>query len=97
MSSKDLFGDPIETKPEPHLRPDGKRKRAPQRPKGHAAPPGTGPAGETCKTCQHKRRTESGSGKVFYKCGLMEHGWSHSYGTDIRLRDAACRQWEATA
>lgn len=48
---RDMFGNEIsieqarvllKAKPKPVVR-------------GYAAPPGTGPAGETCKTCQHYR------------------------------------------
>lgn len=32
---------------------------------------GSGPDGETCKTCSHYTRRTNGSAKVYLKCGLM--------------------------
>jgi len=61
---------------------------------GHAAPPGTGPEGETCKTCEHYVHRPSGSGKVFRKCLLMRRAWTNGPGSDIRAKDPACREWE---
>lgn len=62
--------------------------------RGHAAAPGSGPAGETCKTCGHLVRIKmSGS---YLKCGVMEIYWTGGPGTDVRAGDAACRRWEAT-
>ncbi len=60
---------------------------------GHAMPPGTGPEGETCKTCVHLTMTGNG-GKSFSKCGLMRSRWTSSYGTDILQKDPACSKWE---
>jgi hypothetical protein len=66
----------------------------PKRPKksGHAAPPGTGPAGETCGSCEHYCRT--GMNRVYRKCGKIQALWTHGPGTDIRKKDAACAYWE---
>lgn len=52
---------------------------------GYAAPPGTGPAGETCRTCAHM------TGRRFHKCrlGLVTSGAA----TDIRTSAPACRLW----
>lgn len=77
----DLFGLP----PVPE-------RRTP-RPRGHAWKPGTGPAGETCRTCAHFRRVRYHAG-VFLKCGANEAAWTHSRRTDIRAGDAACREWQ---
>jgi hypothetical protein len=65
--------------------------------KGYAAPPGTGPAGETCKTCAHytHSRNSEGRGRKFPKCGLMRRLWTHGPGTDIKASSPACRKWEA--
>ena len=63
------------------------------RPRGHAAPPGTGPSGETCKSCRHYTRDHYND-KVWLKCGLQKHRWSHCEATDIRAKDSACRCWE---
>ena len=59
-----------------------------------AAPSGSGPDGETCRTCRHKTPTFSGSGKRFLKCGLMQRSWTHGGGTDIKARWPACHYWE---
>jgi len=59
----------------------------------HAAPPGTGPVGKTCKMCDHLCQSRPRSGKVFRKCALMRKYWTHSYGTDIRCKDEACRYY----
>lgn len=70
----------------------GKRKRKTATPKGHAGAPGTGPAGETCKTCQHLTRRKMG--KTYLKCSLTRAIWTSGQGSDIRARDAACCKWE---
>lgn len=75
---------------------DADRKRAvaslKQKKTGHAWKPGTGPAGETCKTCEHYviRRYS----KTYRKCGLMRAQWTAGPGTDIRASDPACKKWE---
>ena len=62
--------------------------------KGYAAEPGTGPKGETCGSCkQHVRKVMAGT---YHKCGLMVHIWTGGGGTDIKVRSAACRHWEAS-
>lgn len=81
----DLFGEVIATP----LPADKRRKTIP---KGYAALPGTGPKGETCKTCEHysgHRRT-----KIYRKCGLMRAQWTGGPGTDILARSPACQYWE---
>lgn len=75
---KDLFGE--ET--------DGRKLKR----RGHAATPGTGPVGETCKTCQHYTFVQMA--KRYLKCGLMRHAWTGGPGTDIRAGDPACRYFE---
>ena len=57
-----------------------------------AAPIGSGPEGETCKTCAHYTIREW-AGK-YRKCGLMERFWTHGLGSDIKAKWAACRCWE---
>lgn len=59
---------------------------------GHAAMPGTGPKGETCKSCGHLARIQYA--KEYLKCGLMHAYWTGGEGTDVRAGDAACRRWE---
>lgn len=65
------------------------RKRTSPVPRGYAAPPGSGPAGETCKTCQHIVRF-----KRYRKCGKRHSAWTHGGGSDILAKAPACRQWE---
>ena len=59
---------------------------------GHAAPPGTGPLGETCKSCKHLYRHKMS--RTYLKCGLMQAVWTSGYGTDVRAGDPACKKWE---
>lgn len=75
----DIFGNP--------LPPDRKGTR----PKGFAAPPGTGPAGETCGTCFHICHT--GNAGKFKKCSLQRHRWTNGTGSDIRSKSPACSRW----
>jgi len=63
---------------------------------GYAAPPGTGPEGQSCGTCGHYRRAHHQAG-VFLKCGLLQHCWTHGPGTDIKAGSPSCRLWEAQA
>jgi hypothetical protein len=86
---KDLFGNEITLEEARRLM---HRKRD-ETPKGYAARPGTGPPGETCRTCAHCC-ARSGDRKTFYKCELLKHLWTNSYGTDIRLKSPACAKWE---
>ncbi len=58
----------------------------------HPSPPGTGPEGETCKSCAHCCYHKPSS-KRYYKCELMKI--TFGAGTDIRLKDLACRRWES--
>lgn len=67
----------------------------PKRKTGHAAPVGTGPAGETCRSCAHMERLDRDTGRVYRKCGLMRRFWTNGPGSDIRAGDAACKRWEA--
>lgn len=60
--------------------------------RSHPAKPGTGPAGETCKTCAHIHRNQMA--KTYLKCELMRAKWTGGYGTDIKASDAACEKWE---
>lgn len=73
------------------------RRRLNTKPKtkktGHAWRPGTGPQGETCKTCKHLVRKQMS--KTYLKCGLMSAHWTGGAGTDVRAGDPACREWAA--
>lgn len=64
----------------------------PTRPRrrGHAAMPGTGPKGETCRTCVHLVRHRMA--KTYLKCDLIR--WTSGPGTDVRAKDPACSRWE---
>jgi len=59
---------------------------------GYAADSGSGPQGETCKTCFHCLSI-SYHGKKYYKCGMSKD--SRSSSTDIRLKTPACHFWES--
>lgn len=81
-----MSGDLFDNLPD-HAKPDG-----PVRVKGlYAAMPGTGPAGETCRSCDNL------SGKLqsrrYYKCGLTRAKWTGGPGTDVKVRSPACSKW----
>ena len=67
-------------------------KKAPKR-KGHPRTPGTGPDGESCKTCEHLVRRQLS--KTYLKCGLMRDNWSGGAATDVKAGDSACEKWKA--
>jgi len=82
----DLFPDMPVDAPVPGVRSTDRVDRA------HAAPPGTGPEGETCGSCRYlggKRMS-----RTWYKCVLRKKEWTSGSGTDVRKKDAACRLWE---
>jgi hypothetical protein len=62
-------------------------------PRGHAAVPGSGLQGETCKTCRHLTRLQYS--RIYLKCGLMRLLWTGGPKTDVRAHDPACRRWQA--
>jgi hypothetical protein len=72
---------------------DTKPRRKPTKANGYAWKPGTGPAGETCKTCAHYTRVQHA--KVYLKCGLMRSVWTNGPGTDIKASSPACEKWTA--
>jgi hypothetical protein len=57
---------------------------------GYAAQPGTGPSGETCKSCDHSYLKGGVSGR-YWKCGLVKE--TGGKGTDIRSTAPACKMW----
>lgn len=61
-------------------------------PKGHAAKPGTGPAGHFCRDCRHLVRHTYA--KSYLKCLLARDRWTGGGGSDVRARDPACSKWE---
>lgn len=69
------------------MKPRPKSKNAAR---GNAAPIGSGPQGETCKTCIHSYSSEMAS--RYWKCDLVKA--THSPKTDIRLKWASCSRWE---
>lgn len=83
MNNTDLFGQPLP--PEP--------VRFGLRASGYARRPGTGPAGETCRTCRFAVKVGGGKSH-FYKCEIIRHRWTHGPGTDIKLRSPACEMWQ---
>lgn len=64
-----------------------------QRRKVHAAMPGTGPNGKTCRGCKHYYRAHYHD-KTWLKCNLMREHWTHGPGSDIKASDPACRMFE---
>lgn len=60
--------------------------------RGYAAPPGTGPKGQTCGTCRHLYRNRMA--KTYLKCSLMRSVWTGGAGTDILAKAPACRLYE---
>lgn len=89
---RDMFGNEVTVEEARALL--KKKHRPPTVKRGYAAPPGTGPAGETCRVCLHYRSVNGGS-KTFPKCDLMKAVWTHGPGTDILARAPACREWVA--
>jgi len=59
---------------------------------GYAAVPGTGPEGETFKTCRHLFRRKMSH--VYLKCKLMEQQWTCGTASDIKAKTPACARWE---
>lgn len=80
---RDLFGQEIPDAPAPSRRLRQLRDFA------HPAKPGTGPAGQTCRTCANRCRVEGGT-KIYQKCGLLKAAWTKGPATDLHCRDAAC-------
>lgn len=57
-------------------------------PRGYAYFPGTGPKGETCKTCRHAIKF-----RRWYKCDAASSRWTGGRGTDILAGAPACKYW----
>ena len=62
---------------------------------GTPARPGSGPEGETCRTCANLFCWHWRGNRRYYKCKIIQHRWTSSYGTDIRLKYPACRFWKS--
>lgn len=86
---KDIWGNVVTVEEAREL----KRRRKPTPKKGYAAPPGTGPDGETCGSCRHLFRNRMA--KTYLKCGLMWRFWTGGAGSDVLAKSPACRNWEA--
>ncbi len=87
----DLFGEAIVENPRPIIRRGGGWKG------GYAAMPGSGPAGETCRTCVNRVHASGGS-RNYQKCLLMKFAggrqfWTSGPGSDIKAKTPACRHW----
>ena len=77
----------------PHVLRDAELRRQHKR-RGHAAQPGTGPAGERCGSCRFLKG--NALGRVYYKCGHAQAPQrTNGAATDIKLHDPACERWEA--
>ena len=72
-----------------------KRLRAGTTPKGYAALPGSGPAGETCGSCANLVRRQMA--RTYLKCGLMQRGWTRGAASDVQARSPACSRWQPLA
>jgi len=81
--SSDLFGNPIQ-----------KRGRHYIQPRGYVGTPGTGPQGETCKTCRHLVRVQWSRSRP--KCGAARAKWTRGRASDVLVRAPACQFWEKT-
>lgn len=67
--------------------------RPQRRTRGTPYPVGSGPVGETCRTCRHYTIKQMAG--TYRKCGLMERYWTKGPGTDIRASWPACKAWES--
>lgn len=90
---KDLLGHEITVEEAREIERGGKKKRD-ETPKGYAARPGSGPAGETCKTCIHAQLSHTYRHR-YWKCDIIQHRWTRGPGTDIRLKSPACSFWKS--
>jgi hypothetical protein len=73
------------------------RPKKPEYGRGYPCQPGTGPSGETCRSCAnyaHNRGSE-GRSKPYPKCWLMVKFWTNGPGTDIKAKSPACKYWVA--
>lgn len=72
-------------------------KPPPVKRRGHAAPPGDRPKGETCGSCRHYTRWQSTPGRIRRKCAHRQATWTKGAATDIRKKDPACALWKPPA
>jgi len=88
VSDLDWWNSPAST-------PAERRKRKEPKPSGHVARPGSGPAGETCGSCEHLFRNKMA--KTYLKCELASAIWTGGRKSDVRAKDAACAKWSPTS
>ena len=92
---KDLLGQEVAFDPNGPALSDAERKRIARRryaiPRGYAAKPGTGPDGETCKSCHHYALRQMAG--TYRKCALTK--WTRGPKSDIKASSPACSKWEA--
>ena len=94
-TSRDLFG---ESPQQPSKRASGS-KLGPKggkhyvQPWGYYAPPGTGPVGETCKTCAHICVRGFVAGR-YLKCLRARGKWTGGRKSDILAGSPACSGWQ---
>ena len=88
MTDTDLFGQPDSHATATVNRGGGRRKTWADK---YAALPGTGPNGETCRSCAHYCRIYRA--KTYLKCGLMQNAWTGGPGSDIKAASPACAKW----
>lgn len=61
-------------------------------PAGYAGAPGSGPAGQTCKTCRHLFRNVQA--KTYLKCDKNRANWTGGRKSDVLASSPACVHWE---
>lgn len=59
----------------------------------HPASPGSGPEGMFCRNCRNAKRIGYHTRK-YIKCWVMRDLWTHGPGSDIRLKDKACSEFD---
>lgn len=91
--SIDLFGDEVPMRPPPRSKLGPKGGKHYVKPWGYFAPPGTGPAGETCKTCAHIVARGNVAGR-YLKCLRARGKWTGGRKSDILAGSPACSGWE---
>ena len=89
MNYTDLLGDEVRVPVTPA---PGKRREP--TPAGYYAPPGTGPTGETYKSCEYSYLKGGVAGRYF-NCRKALAKWTGGRKTDILLRSPGCSGWEA--
>ena len=89
---KDLFGNELPEPPTAASAQEIKRykRRLGEIPRGYIAQPGSGPSGETCRSCEHFRRVSYAN--TYFKCDLFRQlkGWTCGHRTDVRALSPAC-------